>query len=178
MRSRRSARGVVALALLAAGCSDGYNAGVTHVGRAHLLSEWRTWGAARAVPESAAPRKLAAVRAAVRRSHSQPVSVELYRIRTGETAPVVIVASFTPRSWLLGRSRTLLDDLVQVVGRTGPYYVGLVDIHGRFVWETGRSMTATGLAGGVYAPPEIDRCQPVFHSQPVLAPAPPPCTPD
>jgi hypothetical protein len=168
----------VALGLLAAGCSDGYNAGVTQVGRPHLLSEWKTWGAARAVPDAAASRKLAAVRAAVRRSHSQPVSVGLYRIRTGETAPVVIVASFTPRSWLLGRSRRLLDDLTQVVGRGGPYYVGLVDVHGRFVWETGRSMTATGPAGGVYAPREIDRCQPVVHSQPALASAPPPCMPD
>jgi hypothetical protein len=178
VRLQRFALVGVALGLLVAGCSDGYNAGVTHVGRAHLLAEWKMWGAARAVPEAAAPRKLAGVRTAVRRSHAQPVSVELYRIRTGETAPVVIVASFTPRSWLLGRSRTLLDDLVQVVGRVGPYYVGLVDIHGHFVWETGRSMTATGLAGGVYAPREIDRCQPVLHSQPVRAPAPPPCTPD
>jgi hypothetical protein len=170
--------GGVALGFLAGGCSGGYNAGVTHVGRAHLLPEWKTWGAARALPDSASPRKLAAVRAAVRRSHAQPVSVELYRIRTGETAPVVIVASFTPRSWLLGRSRKLLADLAQVVGRAGPYYVGLVDRHGRFVWETGRSMTPTGLAGGVYTPRDIDRCQPVLHSQPALAPAPPPCTPD
>jgi hypothetical protein len=173
-------RGVVpvALAIVAAGCSSGYNAGVTHVGHAHLLADWKKWGAARALPDSAAPRTLAEVRAAVRRSRAQPVSMRLYRVRDSVAAPAVVVASFTPRSWLSRRSRRLLADLQNVVGRSGPYYVGLVDRRGRFVWETGRALTATGPAGGVYAPPEIDACQPVIHSRPALGPAPPRCLPD
>jgi hypothetical protein len=168
----------VALGIVAAGCSSGYNAGVTHVGHAHLLPDWKEWGAARALPDSAAPRTLAEVRAAVRRSRAQPVSMRLYRVRDGVAAPAVVVASFTPRSWLSRRSRRLLADLQNVVGPSGPYYLGLVDRRGRFVWETGRALTATGPAGGVYAPPEIDVCQPVIHSRPALGPAPPRCLPD
>jgi sirohydrochlorin ferrochelatase len=166
-----------ALVLASAGCSSGYNAGVTHVGHAHLLGEWKQWGAARPLSDSAAPRRLAAIRSAVRRSRAQAVSVRLYRIRTGARAPAIVVASFTPRSWLLNRARRLLEDVQLEVGRSGSYYLGLVDVHGRFVWETGRSMRATGPAGGVYAPRDIDACQPVAHGQLVGAPLPP-CSPD
>jgi hypothetical protein len=170
--------GAVALTIAVAGCSSGYNAGVSHVGRAHLLPEWKQWGAARAIPDSAAPRTLAEVRAAIRRSRAQPVTVRLYRVREGVAAPALVVASFTPRSWLLHRSRRLLADVQDLVGRTGPYYVGLVDRRGRFLWETGRAMSANGPLGGVYAPREIDACQPVIHSRPALAPAAPRCVAD
>jgi hypothetical protein len=168
---------VLLIALFASACSSGYNAGVTHVGQAHLLPEWKHGGAARELPDSAGPVRLAEVRAAVRRSHAQPVSVRLYRVQDGAVAPVVIVASLTPHSWLLNRSRRLLEDLQRVVGRYGQYYVGLVDRRGQFIWETGRVLTATGPTGGVYAPPEIDACQPVIHSQLALAP-PPRCVAD
>jgi hypothetical protein len=168
----------VALALILAGCSNGYNAGVSQLGAAHLMPEWKKWGAAEALPDSAAPRKLAALGAAVQRSHAQPVSVRMYRLRGGDTAPALILASFTPRTWLKTRALRLLADLQAVVGRSGPYYVGLVDRTGRFLWETGRAMTATGPAGGVYAPQEIDACQPVLHSLPVSVKPPPRCVPD
>jgi hypothetical protein len=121
---------------------------------------------------------LAQIRAAVARSRGQPVRIRLYRIRTGVTAPAIIVASYTPRSWLLKRSRRLLDDIRLEVGRAGRFYLGLVDLKGRFVWETGRSVRANGLAGGVYAPRDIDACQPVLHSLPVSMDPPPPCFPD
>jgi hypothetical protein len=39
-------------------------------------------------------------------------------------------------------------------------------------------MTATGPAGGVYAPSDIDACQPVVHSQFARAAPVPPCIPD
>jgi hypothetical protein len=167
-----------ALAIATAGCSSGYNAGVTHVGQPHLLGEWKQWGAARPLPDSAASLRLAAIRSAVQRSRAQVVSLRLYRIRTGARAPAIVVASFTPRSWLLNRSRRLLEDIQREVGRSGPYYLGLVDIHGRFVWETGRSVTATGPAGGVYAPRDIDACHPVTHGQFAGAAPLPPCIPD
>jgi hypothetical protein len=170
--------GLCALVVFTAGCSNGYNAGVTQVGRARLLGEWKQWGAARPLPDSAGERRLAALRAAVERSRAQTVSIRLYRIRTGARAPAIVVASFTPRSWLLKRSRRLLEDIRREVGRSGPYYLGLVDVHGKFVWETGISMSASGPAGGVYAPPDIDACQPVEHTLPVTAGAPPPCVPD
>jgi hypothetical protein len=168
---------VLALVIATAGCSSGYNAGVTHVGRAHLLPEWKRQGAVKELPDSAASVRLAAVRAAVQRSRAQPVSVRMYQMQNNELAPAVIVASFTPRSWLLQRSRRLLEDVHGIVGRYGQYYVGLVDRDGRFVWETSRAMSVDGPVGGVYAPSEIDACQPVIHSQPALAP-PPACYPD
>ena len=171
-------RVVAAVALLAAaGCSSGYNAGVTHVGNAHLLPEWKRQGMVRPLPDSAVSVRLAAVRAAIQRSRAQPVSVRMYQMQNDEFAPAIIVASFTPRSWLLQRSRRLLEDIQRIVGRYGQYYVGLVDRDGRFVWETSRAISVDGPVGGVYAPAEIDACQPVIHSQPALAP-PPRCLPD
>jgi len=167
-----------ALALVAAGCSSGYNAGVTYVQGAHMFYEWTSWGAAEPLPESAQAGRIELFRAAVERSRAQPVSIHLYRIRTGETAPAIVVASFTPRSWLLKRSRGLLAVIDRDVGRAGPFYLGLVDVRGRFVWETGRSMTATGPAGGVYAPRNIDACQPIVHSEPAMSSPAPPCYPD
>lgn len=167
-----------ALALVAAGCASGYNAGVTHVRGPHMFFEWTTWGAAEPLPEAAQAGRVAMLRKAVERSRAQTVSIRLYRIRTGATAPAIVVASFTPRSWLLKRSHGLLAAIDRDVGRSGPFYLGLVDVRGRFVWETGRSMTATGPAGGVYAPRDIDACQPIVHSQPALAKTLPPCYPD
>ena len=166
-----------AFVILAAGCSSGYNAGVTHVGRAHLLPEWKRQGAVKEVTDSMASVRLAAVRAAIQRSRAQPVSVRMYQMQNDELAPAVVVASLTPRSWLLHRSRQLLEDIQGIVGRYGQYYIGLVDRDGRFVWETSRAISVDGPVGGVYAPPEIDACQPVTHSQPALSP-PPRCVPD
>lgn len=167
-----------ALALAAAGCASGYNAGVTQVRGAHMFYEWASWGAAQPVPEIDEAGRIRALRKAVAVSRAQTVSLRIYRIRTGAIAPVVVVASFTPRSWLLKRSRGLLAAIDRDVGPAGPFYLGLVDVRGRFTWETGRSMTASGPVGGVYAPPEIDACQPIVHSQPALATKTPPCYPD
>jgi hypothetical protein len=106
------------------------------------------------------------------------VSVRFYRDRDDEAAPAMVIVVFDPPAWLKHRARRLLRDIDRIVGRTGAYYVGLVDIHGRFVWETGHARSATGFAGGVYAPADIDSCQPVQHSLPVAAVPLPPCVTD
>jgi hypothetical protein len=169
---------VCTLALVAAGCASGYNAGVTRVSGSHMFFEWTSWGAAQELPETAEAGRIALLRKEVEHWRAQPVSVHIYRIRTGETAPAIVVASFTPRSWLLKRSRGLLAAIDRDVGSGGPFYLGLVDVRGHFVWEVGRSMTATGPVGGVWSPRELDACQPIQHSEPAAAPPPPPCYPD
>ncbi len=79
--------------------------------------------------------------------------------------PAVILAVAEPASWLRHRARRVLADLDGVVGRDGAQYVGVVDSHGRFVWETGRALGALGPAGGVWFRPDLDRCQPIAHGE-------------
>jgi hypothetical protein len=116
------------------------------------------------------PALVARVRRAAEASGARPLDVSVLVPQDSERhVPVVTLEARDPASYL----KHGLRDFLRRIGYfqlEGVAFVEVVDDHGRFAWAAGRWVNG----GMVHVRPDLDRCSPISHSQP-LGSQPPPC---
>jgi hypothetical protein len=99
--------------------------------------------------------------------------VEVHAGRPYGIAPSVTLQVSNPARFLENKLWQLLKVYDRNRNTYEGYYVGIVDEQGREVLEAGNSTRVQG--GSYWVRPDLDSCSPIVHSQPAMAPQPPPC---